>query len=320
MAQAITSQPRFPSLVEQVVTHVRPDTDALICLWLVKKFVRQARDAQIVLAERSRIEALRDPNTIFVDIGGGPFDQHGQRFGRASSAVLVANGLGMQNDPRIAALLELAAKADNRNWIPPTDIHHVIYGLRGKLQRDGQTDWSTLINMAFMYFDIIFEQESKRIRARDRLAQNPSLIRRLPNDLYVAILIGERGLVDAAYERGVDVTVGTNVVDGGFYTGIQVNPDRQGLELTRVVEALRQAEAQHRGIDVTGENLAYMLADGPIKVWFVLDNFRLILNGSGTWELKEDEFTLLKPIQIANLVCRVLGRIPPSLVERWKSQ
>ncbi len=300
--------------IRTLVGHIWPDTDAWLCLWIAKKFVPKTAKAEIVFVRSG--ESLPgsddDPSVLHFDTGGGEYDQHGKSSRRTSSAMLLAQHLELQDDPGLGALLELTVMVDNVEQIAPTNLHYIIEGLpRIHRGADNQIDWVAAQRAVFDMFDIVYGQETGRQESRDRLEEFAGF-HTLPNGLRYTELLWCPNLREAAFERGADVVLWTQHKKSGFWVGVQVNR-RSGVLLSSVVASLRKAEVAKRGIAAEGD-LARVGQEGTN--WFLHDSRRLVLCGSRTHELTDEEFTRLTFQQVCQAVGQALEKIPRDVVAK----
>lgn len=297
--------------IKTMVGHKFPDDDVWLSCWIAKKFVPKAAKAEIVFVDAGTcLEGSEgDPSVLHFDTGRGEFDQHGKQLERTCSALILAEKLGVDKDPGLIELLEMVTAVDNAEKLPPTNLHFVIEGYPRIFNSAGAIDWQKVQERVFELFDIVYGQESNKAKARADLNKFAGW-RVLPNGLKVCSIFGQPQLREAAYEAGASVVIWTTrSKKGKFYVGIQKNRNFSELKLTEVVAWLRHGEAGIRGIDVAGMDLSYIGRDEPVANWFLHDSLNLILNGSKTWTLTEDEYTRLTPIQIEARVCYILGRL-----------
>ena len=304
--------------IQTLVGHMWPDTDAWLCLWIARKFIPRTANAEIVFVNAG--ESLSgfedDPSVLHFDTGGGPFDQHGKGLKRTSSAMLLACHLKIQNDPGLKALLNLTVMVDNVEKLSPTNLHYIIEGLpRIHRGTDNLPDWAAVQKTVFDMFSIVYGQETGRQRSRNDL-ENHAGFYTLPNGIRFTELSGHPGLRAAAFERGADVVLWTQPKKRGFYVGVQVNR-RSKVVLTGVAENLRRAEAAARELAVEDQNFNYIGREengNPVRNWFLHDSLKLVLCGSRTWELTDEEFTRLNVRQICETVRQALEKISEQAV------
>jgi hypothetical protein len=301
----------------KLVVHRFPDDDCWLSLWLARKFVPKIASAEIIFvnAGESLPGTEGDPSVLHFDTGGGEYDQHGKGK-KIASAVLLAEKLGLlESEPGLKPLLNLVVTVDNIQPLSPTNIHFAIEGYPRHpdfRNADGTINWQKVQERVFELFDIIYAQETARIRSRENL-QKYAEWTTLANGIRVCSLFWHPECREAAFEAGAYVVVWT--ISRGpnhFYSGIQVNR-RYPLFLDGTAAALRSQESKVRGKAVP-ENLRGI---GKIGSWYLHDSKKLLLNGSRSWKPTEEEYTQLAPRQIWGLVCRSLSAIPRETVSRW---
>ncbi|MBA7618175.1 hypothetical protein ES703_25496 [subsurface metagenome] len=296
--------------VKKLVTHKWPDDDAWLCIFIGKKFVPKMANASLVFvnAGETLLGSENDPSVVHFDTGKGRNDQHGRKLRRSCSAALVAKELGVIDNPGLKPLLEMATAVDNIEVIAPDSLHFLIKGWPRKFNKNGGIDWEKVQERVFEAFEIIYDQANQNALNKlnlGRFAEHTTL----RNGLKITSVLWHPELRDPAFEEGADVVIWTKRKGSrGFYTGIPVNRDTP-LYLDKVLLALNETEARVRGVSTLNKD-----------VWFLHDFKKLILNGSRTHELAEDEFTRLFPRQIVGIVHGTLSRIPSGLVSQWKKR
>lgn len=320
------------------VGHKAPDDDVFLCFYIGKKYIPGAADVrfEFVNAGESLPGTEEDVNVYHFDTGGGQDDQHGKGIKRTSSAQILAERLGVQNDPGLKLLLAMATAVDNVEPLSHRDIHFTVEGYRALFRKeDGKTDWDTVIQRTLELFDINYKQETQRVQSRQQLDKHARWTV-FPNGLRLATILWQPQLREAAFERGASVVVWTEIrhrhKDIGealswpqfnrakkspgfsqndweqvFYTGVQRNRKIPGFSLDTVTKDLTVAEAKKRN-----SSLALL----P-RVWFLHESKALILNGSLTHDPKREEITQLTPTEIVGTVEKTLARIPPYITSRW---
>lgn len=107
--------PRYTKIV--LPTRSQPDT--LVAIFLLKKFggdrfpgIKEAViDFWQTLPDRETTESLDKKGVILIDLGGGRFDHHEIRP-QTTASDLIAEFLGIKEDPALAKLLEYARRDD----------------------------------------------------------------------------------------------------------------------------------------------------------------------------------------------------------------
>jgi len=318
------------TLVKTLVGHRFPDDDVWLCLWMAKKFIPKAAEAQIVFVNAGeRLPGSEgDPSVLHFDTGGGEYDQHVEKeFERTCSAAILRDkleelGLELSYDAlaSLNPLVEMVTMVDNVEPVEPTSLHFLIEGYPRNpnyQNLNGTIDWGRVQERVFEDFDIIYGQELQRIRSREGLGRVVKWAT-LGNGLKVAMLFGHPEYRDAAFDAGAAVVVWTQPRGKNFYAGIPASRLYPQLYLDETVASIRLEEAKRRGINVAGENLAYTGAKGLVPGWFLHQSRKFAACGTRTHKLTPEEFTKLTPGEIARQVQQVLSAIPRNVVASWQ--
>ena len=94
-----------------IITHKRPDFDAILATWLLYRFGGYDGAAIKFFSFGHRIPQKYD-NAVCVDIGGGQFDHH-QRSDLVSASMLVLKSLNLHNNPALHHLAEISVFVDH---------------------------------------------------------------------------------------------------------------------------------------------------------------------------------------------------------------
>lgn len=135
--------------VKTIVTHISPDLDAIASSWLIKKYLPEWGDAQMMYVPASTtlndMDPDSDPDIIHVDTGSGRFDHH-QLSGRLSATKLVFDFLvekhhiSKRDREAVGRIVHQVNEIDNfaeATWPDPTNdiydfgLHQLIFGLKG---------------------------------------------------------------------------------------------------------------------------------------------------------------------------------------------
>lgn len=308
--------------IKTFVGHRFPDDDVWLCCYIAKKFFPKAANAKIVFvnAGESLPGLEEDPSVLHFDTGGGEYDQHAKGLQQTSSAAVLAAKLELLEDPGLKPLIEMVNAVDSINPLPPTSMHYAIEGYPRMFQSEGAINWQQVQTRVFELFDIVYNQEVARAKSRENLKQYAEWTT-LRNGLKVASILWHPELREAAFETGATVVVWTQSKGKkGFCVGIQRNREYPQLRLDSTIETIRSGEAKARQIDVRGKNLRYLGRKGVVPGWFLHDSLGLILCGSRSYKLKEDEYTKLLPRQIAGMAHYALSKIPQNVVSRWNKE
>lgn len=292
-----------------LVTHQCPDTDAFCCLWAARRFiVPEDAECRIVFIESSTRLDPEDEighEVIYMDVGGGPCDQHGKQLKRESSFGLLIEHYGLAKDEALEwclkPILEMTRATDNAERVHPMSVHNIFKGLRNFIREGDETDWSGVCDAAFMMLDILYEQQRGRLKSFMKY-EKVGRPRRLRNGIVLSDLAREPGLREAAWNTGVDVVIWTPYRGRRLEVGIAVGRGSRAVVLDAVVRNLRLLEARKRGINTDGQDLATIGTLDSLPTWFYHDSRKLILAGSRSHRLQGDEFTQLTRNDIRNAV------------------
>jgi hypothetical protein len=308
--------------IKTFVGHRFPDDDVWLCFWIAKFFIPKAANAEIVFvnAGESLPGSEGDSSVLHFDTGGGEYDQHTKGLQHKSSAAILAAKLELLENPGLKPLIEMVNAVDSISPLPPTSIHYAIEGYPRMFQSNGAIDWQKVQTRVFELFDNIYNQETARAQRCENLKQHVEWTI-LGNGLKIASVLWHPEYREAAFEAGAAVVVWTQSKGKKrFYVGIQRNREYPQLRLDSTIETIRSEEAKVRQIDIRGKNLRYLGRKGPVPGWFLHTSLGLILCGSRSYKLEEDEYTKLSPRQIVGMVHRTISKIPQSVLSRWDNK
>lgn len=316
----------------KIVFHDNPDTDAYACIWAAQRFVVPGGDEcmfeSVPAGESLPPDEREGYNVLTVDTGGGSDDQHGKELEGSSSFKLFLENHRLANDPGFSLISDLTVMADNVKKMDLTSVHYVLRGLRHRFtnRATGETDWESAFTIAFAMFDILYSQTHMRLHSR-RLWEKfggADKFETLPNGLKIANVMFQPNLREEAFNAGADVVLwfgrpADEKLKDRFYPAIQVHRDLP-LKLYRVIESIRRAEADKRGIDLRGrqKELCAFGTNHSFGNWFFHDSGRFIGCGTRSHELIDsnggDAFTTLSPTRIYKTVVDSLKTIacPPA--------
>ncbi len=283
-----------------IATHDNPDTDALLCVSFARIHLVKEGDFELMLVRSgesvSPEDAANYDEVLVMDTGRGELDQHERGLKRSSSFVLFCEKYGFDKDEAMQPFLELSRATDNVEEVDTLSLHYLLKGLRFEFrdQASKKTDWAGVFDEACFLIGIHYRQIKSWIKSRSEFAKNGK-VEELANGVKVSILERRARLREAAFEAGADVVFWTDQRKGGNYIGIQVNR-RSDMTLSGVIEGIRVAEAQKRGVNCAGHKLSAPGKNDVFGAWFLHDSEKLILCGSLTHELDAEEFTKL-PIE-----------------------
>ncbi len=127
--------------IHTITTHVRPHIDEIVALWLLKEFGQTRytglRTAKLEFRKgdnsntttANTVVDLEEQGIIAIGIGNGRFDEH--KKGRdvpedQCAATLVAQFLGIKDDPALKQILKFTLNNDRKGAAHPFDIAGII--------------------------------------------------------------------------------------------------------------------------------------------------------------------------------------------------
>ncbi|MES2059483.1 MAG: hypothetical protein V4438_00450 [Patescibacteria group bacterium] len=127
-------------MVSKIITHNRPHADELVALMMLRKFpegeqkflgVRQASVSFMRTGEIGGGKTANDfPDTIFLGVGGGEFDEHAtsqkNRTEGECCATLVAKSLGIDKDPGLQKILTFVKSEDLKGTKVKNELPMII--------------------------------------------------------------------------------------------------------------------------------------------------------------------------------------------------
>lgn len=151
-------------MVNKIVTHFRPHADELVALMFLKNFpegeekfpgVKNAKVEFLTTGKLPNGKTYQDfPETIFLGVGGGPFDEHeteGQdRAEGEVCASLVANYLGIEKKPELQGVLKIVKQEDLDGAIAVDSLSVIVKFLHSCFKEDYELiyRWSEIGHMA----------------------------------------------------------------------------------------------------------------------------------------------------------------------------
>lgn len=116
---------KTPYPITRIWLHLQPHLDEIVALWIIvvfgDKLFPNVSDCNIEIVDPAKVdktfgELLRE-GILVIGFGGGPFDEHPQagigRLEGECAATLVAEYLGIRNDPRLKNLLGYVLEKDS---------------------------------------------------------------------------------------------------------------------------------------------------------------------------------------------------------------
>lgn len=277
--------------MKKIITHINPDSDAVISAWLIKKFLPGWKDAEVGFAEANEstnkvAQAESHPNTLFIDVGRGKLDHH-----QASSIVSAASlcwEYVKQNRPNqplrgldaeaVEELVKIETEVDNTldlHWPEVGEyrasfyFQNIIESLRGMAETDDQ-----VMELGLRLTEAIFLNLKNKIKAREELKTGIKF--------------------ETPWGKGVAIQTGNKYVGwegevAGFTVIIQKDPQKGGVRIYARWDT---------GADLTEVYNKVKVTDGEAN-WFLHASKKLLLNQASVNKgMRPTKLSLEKLIEI----------------------
>lgn len=247
-----------------IVTHHSPDLDAILSVWLIKKFWPHWKEAQIkYVSAGDKIEGSEE-EVVCVDTGLGKFDHHQDR-NLPPSCALVLEDLKKKNpkltkDEALARLVDIVADFDRGNFINFPEflsdryeflLEGIVNGWKKILPHE------KVMELGLLSFDGIYRSLKCRVEAEEVLKSS--------------------GIVfETVWGKAVGVTTQNDCVmevgeREGYSLVVRKDPERKFVRIYA---------RNDRGVDLTPIFEKLKKFD-PEATWFLHPSRYLLLNGSG---------------------------------------
>ncbi len=76
--------------MNKIITHLRPHLDDICALWLLKKYLPEAKDAELAFIPTNERggDTVSDPGVVYVGVGRGQFDEHKGDIGQCATTLV----------------------------------------------------------------------------------------------------------------------------------------------------------------------------------------------------------------------------------------
>lgn len=252
-----------------IVTHIFPDLDAVVSVWLLQKFDPEfeAVEVKFVPAGTTLNNQMvdSDPDVVHVDTGKGKFDHH-DTDERTCAAQLVFNYLkskkkvALKDQSALERLIEVVIQIDHFEDFYWPDaaadrydfcLHHLF----DHLKMSGKLNDSQLVAQGFLLLEALLFGLKQKILAEEEIKNGQEF-----NSLWgrsIAMETKISRVSKLAQKQGFNLVVRKEPETGLVMIKCQPRPE---LDLTKAYEALKKADKQ---------------AD-----WFFHHSRHIILNGS----------------------------------------
>jgi len=220
-----------------LVTHVAPDLDALLSLWILIRFGGFADCELAFVPVGKRLES--DQNAIHVDTGSGQFDHHQTDAATCSAQLVYESVFRGRDEPAIAEMVKFALLTD---WYrkpeetnAPFTINSLIYGLN-LLYPDNP---KCVAARAFEMLDALHRSLTSRLAAEREYEKGFSFSSKFGKAF--AIESGAPYVRSLAHDQGAKVVVFVDPATG--FRGYKAR-SQDGVDFTDVANQIRVLEPE----------------------------------------------------------------------------
>jgi hypothetical protein len=218
-----------------IITHVHPDFDCIVAIWLLKRFCGM---------DEKRIEFMKfgEPipkkfrNAVFVDIGGGEFDHH-NRNDYVSSATLVLKKYNLNDNPVLQHLANIAREIDHGKFSNDSKGILNLINILGGLNKIYPDRPEKVTEIAFNCLDAIYEKESKSLNVEKLLESGIKFSTHWGPG--IGLYIDNLKIRNYCHEMGYVIFVYLNKINKFRGFASQMG---SGVDFSGVYEKLRQIE------------------------------------------------------------------------------
>lgn len=256
--------------MKTIVTHLSPDADAVVAVWLVKRFLPGWMGARVVFVPAGQTidHALPDlhPSVIHVDTGLGKFDHHQNNEDTCAAkkvfAFLKENHLIHTHVSALERMVAVINDIDHFRDVffpqPDADIYTLLFdslldGMRIRLQDDHQ-----LVAIGQTLCDGIYQSFINKITAEKEIAEG--LIIQTVWGKTVAVASENEETTRLAQKKGFALTVRKSPKKGHLRIKLSPRLEGKSRDLSVLFEELKKAD--------------------PRATWFFHASGNMILNGS----------------------------------------
>jgi hypothetical protein len=282
-----------------IVTHQKPDLDAVTSVWLLKRFLTSKWGTAIVefVPSGSRLDSTRqaelgvpDDQVIHVDTGLGEFDHHQEDRGseRVCATSLVFDHLttfqvDKKKNQALLYLVEYVTQIDHFEdcyWPEAANLRYQlsIHNLLEGAVQTGLYDDDRLVQFGFELLDAAYAKLRSEVKA-DEIIQKKGQHFKLGKYNCLAIASSSKDVEKRAQKLGTDLVIRKDEASG--HVRIKATP-RSNIDLTPVYEEILEKDS--------------------IGNWFLHASKRMLLNGSPKSNQAPTPLSLVEVVKLVKLV------------------
>lgn len=258
-----------------IVTHTNPDQDAIVSVWLIKRFFPGWADAAVQFVPSGKTLNNQSPDSdssiIHVDTGLGKFDHHTTGDRALCAATLVLSEIKARRYASDSSTLEALERmvgvvlevdhALERTWPDPMNDRYdffpeaIFYGMKSM---DPPYKSDSLVRFGMELLDGLFSRMQTKVSALEAIKTGIEF--ESPWGKGIGVETMNDRVPEFAGRMGYQTAVWKDPKKGNVR--IYIHPEAQRADLTPVFEEIRRRD--------------------PRSDWFLHASKRLLLNGSRT--------------------------------------
>ena len=279
--------------IVEIVTHQLPHFDEVLAIWLLQKFGEKVfpnvSRAKITFHNNGiavPAEEFEKKGILLIGLGGGRFDEHpsngNERKEGECAATLMAQALGLRNDPILKPLLKYVVKCDLKGNASPFDLATILK----QLLLQNPDDPGKAISWVFTGIEAMLEQQRqffsvcKEELDQAEIAQIPGLKGTLTMVTVKSNNSEMSKFARSQFGCNADIIIQINTSGN---TQIFTNA-KTGLKIYDVVKMIRLREQQIKG-KISTWDWKVLASEGKVagaEEWFFHEEGQMLLNGSLT--------------------------------------
>jgi hypothetical protein len=232
--------------MKKLVTHIRPHLDDICALWLLKRLLPEAKDAEISFVPTNERggDVVDEAEVLYVGVGRGRFDEHKGDIGQCATSLVFA----YLKEKSVVPEAESRAWAKIVDWVLLEDtgklnsmanrsfsIPAIIEGHFDRVNRDS----ADVTSLVFTILDDLLLMQKNEVIVEDAWAKRVEFDSRFGRA--AAVSAKARQLDAYAYSHGVPLIL---IVDPALTYHTFRADAASDIDLTSVWEKLKEIDAE----------------------------------------------------------------------------
>ncbi len=279
-----------------IITHHRPHLDEIVAIWLLRKFGKTrypgVGDARLeswsnggATIDGRPASDYEKNGILLVGVGGGRFDEHPgvnvERKQGKSAAQLVAEDLGVDDEPALDMILDFVNKNDIKGFGNPLDLANLVLVMYQDHPTDEVIAWATVgVEARYAERRSFFTEAKREFEMKARVMEVP----RPSGKIKMAVIESDNDQV-AKFAKSKSGCNAALVIQKRSTGNVQILVNKKsGVRIYDIVQMIRYVEQEIRGKIVTTDWGA-LASEGKVagaENWFFHEEGQMLLNGSLT--------------------------------------